>query len=61
MIAKFTEEAQKILFGYGERIGKKHQCSGQYVRLIIKGKRNINTEKAKAIYQELIEIIERKL
>ncbi|WP_340075460.1 hypothetical protein [Leptobacterium sp. I13] len=61
MIANFTEEAQKILYGYGDWVGRKHQCSGQYVRLIIKGKRNVNTEKAKKIYQELIEIIESKL
>jgi hypothetical protein len=53
----FTASEKKLLYGVAQKIGKKRGCSGMYVRYIINGERKINTELAKAIRQDLIDLL----
>lgn len=54
----FTATEQKMLYGLAERVGEKHQCSGTYVRHIIRGKRNTKSNKAQKIVKDLKALLE---
>jgi len=53
MTAIFTENEKALLKGHLNSIARKHGCSGMYVELILKGKREINTPLAKKIHGSL--------
>lgn len=57
MKAQFNQQEKLILRGQASKLALKHSCSSVYVNLIIKGTRNINTPKAKAIHQDLKRIL----
>lgn len=54
---RFTRAEKTILNGVAQKIGTKRGCSGMYVRYIINGKRGINTALAKAILQDLNDLL----
>lgn len=54
----FTKAEKKVLYGAAHKIGRKRGCSGMYVRHIINGKRGTNTALAKAILQDLNDLLE---
>ena len=49
----FTAAEKEILYGFAEKIGRKHKCSGAYVRYIINGKRAMKSDKAQDIVKDL--------
>jgi len=53
----FTEEELETLRRSFARIGKKHGTTGQYVGQIAAGNRSANSEKAKAILNDLKELL----
>lgn len=53
----FTKAEKKILYGAAHKIGRKRGCSGMYVRQIINGERGTNTILAKAISQDLNDLL----
>ncbi|MEH6407190.1 MAG: hypothetical protein V7767_07920 [Leeuwenhoekiella sp.] len=52
MVAEFTQNEKNLLKGHGQSIARKHKCSQKYVRYIILGQREINTELAKKVYTD---------
>lgn len=58
MVAEFTEIQKTTLKGKAPSLAVKHKCSQRYIRLIIKGEREINTPLAEAIYKDLETLIE---
>ncbi|MEO2080645.1 MAG: hypothetical protein ABGW88_13875 [Leeuwenhoekiella sp.] len=53
MVAEFTEIQKTTLKGKAPSLAVKHKCSQRYIRLIIKGEREINTPLAEAIFKDL--------
>lgn len=58
MVADFTVNEKKLLEGKGAGLARKHDCSQKYVRYIIEGERNIDTDLSKKIYEDCKAIIE---
>lgn len=54
---KFTEDEIYLLKGSYTRLAKKHDCDPGYVKKIAEGDRETNTDKAKAIYLSLEELL----
>lgn len=57
MTVQFTDIEKKLLEGQSGGLARKHNCSHKYVRFIIQGERNINTDLAKKIYEDCKAII----
>ena len=58
MRASFNAAEKKLLQGQSNKLAQKHGCSRVYVRFIIQGERDINTELAKKIYEDLLKLID---
>lgn len=58
MVAEFSPVEKKILEGKGASIARKWNCSSKYVRFIIEGERNIDTDLAKNIYEDCKALIQ---
>jgi hypothetical protein len=57
MRASFTPEQKKLLQGQSGKLANKHNCSQTYVNLIIRGEREVNSELAKKVLQDLESLI----
>lgn len=58
MIASFTEQEKITLYGQSRNISIKHNCSKKYVNMIINNERNITTNLAKLICEDLRSYLE---
>lgn len=58
MIVDFTPDEKKLLEGKGASIARKNNCTSKYVRFIIEGERNIETDLAKNIFADCKAFIE---
>ncbi|MAG87260.1 hypothetical protein [Zunongwangia profunda] len=58
MKAEFTENHKTLLKGHLFSIARKHNCSRMYVKMILDGDREINTDLAKSVYDSLKNLAE---
>lgn len=57
MMVSFTEQEKEMLHGHSLDIAKRCNCSKYYVHKILQGRREANTDTAKAIVKAAHDII----